>query len=88
MDAIEAVLDLAKERDAIADDLDTYEEWFETLIGRKVTLVLKRKQHTRFVECEVAVFIQGEGWEVTSLETDDTYTFTFEDIVKGKVRLN
>ena len=43
MEAIEAVLELAKERDQIADELETYEEWFEELVGRKVTLSLKNK---------------------------------------------
>ena len=53
MDAIEAVLDLAKERDEIANELETYESWFETLIGRNVTLNLKMKKKTRFVDCVV-----------------------------------
>jgi hypothetical protein len=88
MDAIEAVLELAKERDAIADELDTYEEWFESLVGRTATLALKRKQHTRFVQCEVASFVQGEGWELKSTETDEVYEVTFEDFFSGKVRLN
>ena len=88
MDAIEAVLDLAKERDAIADELDIYEEWFETLIGRTATLTIKRKQHLRFVECEIVDFIQGEGWELKNTETDEVYEVTFEDFVSGKVRMN
>ena len=88
MDAIEAVLDLAKERDAIADELDIYEDWFESLVGRAVTLTLKRKQQMRFVECEVVNFVQGEGWELKNTETDEIYEVTFEDFVSGKVRVN
>ena len=29
MEAIEAVVDLAKERDELASDIETYETWFE-----------------------------------------------------------
>jgi hypothetical protein len=44
MEAIEAVLDLAKERDQLAEELETYEDWFEELVGRKVTLSVKEEE--------------------------------------------
>jgi hypothetical protein len=89
MEAIEAVLDLAKERDELANDLDTYESWFESLVGKHVTLGIKHKKHTKFVECTVTEFNQGEGWELTAdVEEDEVYMVTFEDFVSGKVRLN
>ena len=90
MEAIEAVLELAKERDQIADELETYEEWFESLVGRKVTLSMKNKKSTRFVECVVTEFVEGEGWELTSCEGEDEEFFmiTLADIFKGKVQVH
>jgi hypothetical protein len=92
MEAIEAVLELAKERDELANDLETYEEWFESLVGKRVTLSQKHRKSktTRFVECIVTEFIQGEGWQLTSEEDgDDTvYVATFEDLFSGKISIN
>jgi len=88
MEAIEAVLELAKERDQIADELETYEDWFESLVGRKVSLSLKNKKSTRFVECIVTEFVEGEGWELTNCEgegDEEVFMVTLEDIFKGKV---
>ena len=84
MDAIEAVLDLAKDRDELANELETYESWFETLIGRNVTLNLKSKKKTRFVECVVTDFTPGEGWELTNDE-DEVFMVTFEYLFSGKI---
>jgi hypothetical protein len=93
MEAIEAVLELAKERDQIADELETYEDWFEALVGRKVTLSLKQKSKQskiRFVECVVSEFVEGEGWELTSCEDgdDEVFMVTLEDIFIGKVAIH
>jgi len=93
MEAIEAVLELAKERDQIADELETYEDWFESLVGRKVTLSLKTKgKHVRFVECVVTEFVEGEGWELSSQEEgaadEEVFMVTLEDIFKGKVSIH
>ena len=38
MDAIEAVLELAKERDELASIVESYEEMLESLVGKKVLL--------------------------------------------------
>ena len=89
MDALEAVLDLVKDRDEIAAELDTYESWFESLVGKNVTLKLKRKKKTRYIECIVTEFTQGEGWELQSSDADDEiFMVTFEDFVSGKVYIN
>jgi hypothetical protein len=90
MEAIEAVLELAKERDELANELETYEDWFETLVGKRATLSAKHKKTTRFVECVVTEFIQGEGWELTSEEDgdDSVYMITFEDLFNGKISFN
>lgn len=90
MEAIEAVLELAKERDSIAEELETYEDWFESLVGKHVTLSVKSKKTTRFVDCLVTEFVDGEGWELQSEEeNDDTvYVITFEDFVKGRVQVH
>ena len=88
MEAIEAVLELAKERDHIAEELETYEDWFETLVGRHVTLTIKSKKHTRFAECLVSEFVEGEGWELQGEDDDTVYVITFIDFVKGLVQVH
>jgi len=87
MEAIEAVLDLVKERDELAGDLETYENWFEALVGRTVTLTVKHKKKTNFIECVVTEFNSGEGWELKSDETDEVYMVTFEDFAEGRIWL-
>jgi hypothetical protein len=86
MDAIEAVVALARERDELEADLETYESWFEALVGKNVVLSVKRKkQHTKFVECVVTAFVEGEGWELQATEDDEVHVVTFEDFVEGRV---
>jgi hypothetical protein len=85
MEAIEAVLELAKERDELANDLEVYESWFESLIGKEVTLTVKHKKKTNFVDCTVTDFTSGEGWELTALDTDEVFIVGFEDFVNGRV---
>ena len=85
MDVVEAVVDLAKERDELAHELETYENWFEMLVGREVTLVLrKNKRKTRYITCTVEEFTPGEGWILKS-EDDEIYTASFEDFASGHV---
>lgn len=85
MDAIEAVVDLAKERDELADELETYVDWFEGLVGQTVTLALKHKKKTRFVDCTVTEFTPGEGWVLQADDDDEMHVVTFEDFAKGRV---
>lgn len=87
MDALEAVLDLVRERDDLATQIEEYESWFESFIGKDVTLSVVSKKKTRFVDCTVTEFIEGEGWELTCTETDETYTATFQDFAEGKLIL-
>jgi hypothetical protein len=87
MDAIEAVLELAKERDELASTVETYDDMLEMLVGKTVILTVGRKNHKRFVECTVTDFHGAEGWELTSTDDDEVYVITFEDFVTGKVQL-
>lgn len=85
MEAIEAVLELAKERDEIASDLEVYESWFESLVGKEVTLAVTHKKKTKFIDCTVTEFTSGEGWELAALDTDEVYIVGFEDFADGRV---
>ena len=85
MEAIEAVLELAKERDELASELEAYEDWFESLVGKEVTLTFKSKKKTRFLECIVTEFTPGEGWVLQTETDDETHIVTFEDFVEGRV---
>jgi hypothetical protein len=87
MEAIEAVLELAKERDEIASELEVYESWFESLVGKEVTLSVSSKKKTKFVECVVTEFVTGEGWELTADETDEIFMVSFDDFTDGRVWL-
>ena len=87
MDAIEAVLELAKERDELATTVETYDDMLEMLVGKSVILTVGRKNHKLFVECTVTDFHGSEGWELTSTDDDEVYVITFEDFVTGKVQL-
>ena len=87
MDAIEAVLELAKERDELANIIETYEDMLEMLVGETVILTVGRKNHKRFVECTVSDFHGSEGWELVSTEDDEVHMVTFEDFVTGRVQL-
>lgn len=88
MDAIEAVVELAKERDELADELETYESWFESLVGREVTLSIKTGKKKRFVDCVVAEFTPGEGWVLQANDDDEVHCVTFEDFAAGRIWLN
>jgi hypothetical protein len=88
MEAIEAVLELAKERDELANEVETYESWFESLVNRKVTMSIKHKKSTRFVDCVVTEFTPGEGWEMTSVDDDEIFMVSFEDLMSNKVSFN
>lgn len=85
MEAIEAVLELAKERDELASDIEVYESWFESLVGKEVTLSVTNKKKTRFVDCTVTEFTSGEGWELTALDNDEVFIVGFEDFADGRV---
>jgi hypothetical protein len=88
MDAIEAVLELAKERDELASIVESYEEMLESLVGKKVLLTAGRKGHKRFIECTVTDFHGTDGWELVSTEDDEeVHMITFEDFVTGRVQL-
>jgi hypothetical protein len=87
MDAIEAVLELAKERDELANIIETYDDMLETLVGKTVILTAGRKSHRRFIECKVTEFHGADGWELVSTEDDEVYMVTFMDFASGKVQL-
>jgi hypothetical protein len=88
MEAIEAVLELAKERDELANEVETYEAWFESLVNRRVTMSIKHKKTTRFVECIVTEFTPNEGWELTSVDDDEIYMVTFDEMMSNKISFN
>jgi len=86
MEAIEAVVALVKERDELSETLDEYEDWFEELVGKSVSIQLpSKKLKTKYVTAVITEFIPGEGWEAHGEDTDDVYEIKFIDFVKGEV---
>lgn len=88
MEAIESVVALVKERDELAETVEEYEEWFEALVGKRVSLQLpsKKSKVKAYVEVTVTEFIPGEGWEAHD-ENDNVYELDFMDFVKGEAWL-
>jgi hypothetical protein len=94
MDAIQAVVDLARENEAYEEKLCKYEDWCDDLIGSYATLrVSGKKSKTRFVECVVQEYDSDEfTW--TLLADDNTtndpeiFEVTFEDFIKGNLHIN
>jgi hypothetical protein len=86
MEAIEAVVALVKERDELSETLDEYEDWFEELVGKRVSLQLpsKKKNKVKYVTAVVIDFVSGEGWTARDENTDTLYEIDFMDFVKGE----
>lgn len=86
MQAVQAVFDLVKERDELTEELETYESWFESLVGETVVLSVRAsKKKTHFVDCIVTEFTPGEGWVLQGVEDDEIHVVTFEDFVRGRL---
>jgi len=88
MDAIEAVIELVKERDDLASVVDDYESWFESLVGKRITIAHRHKKKTIYVSAVVEEFTPGEGWLARDIEGDDCIALTFEDFAKGDAWVN
>lgn len=84
MNAIEAVVEVVKANEELSETLDTYDSWFESLVGKTLIIEQRDKNKTRFVTAEVEEFEEGEGWLARDVETDDVFEVTFEDLVEGR----
>ena len=62
MNAIEAVVEVVKANEELTETLDSYESWFESLVGKTLIIEQRNKNKTRFVTAEVEEFEEGEGW--------------------------
>ena len=94
MDAIQAVVDLARENEALEEKLSKYEDWCEDLVGTTVTLrVGSKKSKTRFVDCVVQEYDADEyTWtlladEKTTDNDPEIFEVTFEDFIKGNLHI-
>lgn len=85
MDAIESVIELVKDRDDLSRQVDGYESWFDSLIGKLVTVIVRHKKKTHYVSAVVEEFTPGEGWMARGIEDDECLAITFDDFVAGDV---
>jgi hypothetical protein len=85
MEVIEAVVEVVKANEELTATIDTYESWFESLVGKTLIITRVDKKKTRFVTAEVEEFEEGEGWLARDVETDDVFEVTFNDFVEGRV---
>ena len=84
MEAIEAVVEVVKANEELTATLDSYESWFESLVGKTLIITQVDKKKTRFITAEVEEFEEGEGWLARDVETDDVFEVTFGDLVEGR----
>ena len=84
MDAIEAVVEVVKANEELTNTLEVYDEWFDSLVGKTVTITHASKKKTRFILAEVEEFEPGEGWLARDIETDEVFEVTFTDFAEGR----
>jgi hypothetical protein len=84
MNAIEAVVEVVKANEEMTAAMDTYDSWFESLVGKTITIEQKFKHKIRFVTAEIEEFEPGEGWLARDIETDDIFSVAFEDLAEGR----
>jgi hypothetical protein len=85
MDVIESVVQLAKERDELEESVEQYEDWFAELIGKRVTLIHRRKKVTTFQEVLITEFDpdETEGWIGHDVDTDEEVQVPWFAFVSG-----
>jgi hypothetical protein len=83
MDTITAVVELVRENEDMSRTIETYEDWFEALIGQTVTMKYKYKNKTRWMTCVVEEFEEGQGWLVRDLESDEVFPLTLDNLFDG-----
>jgi hypothetical protein len=84
MNVIEAVVEVVKANEEMTAAMDTYDSWFESLVGKTITIEQKFKHKIRFVTAEIEEFEPGEGWLARDIETDDIFSVAFKDFVEGR----
>jgi len=88
METITAVVELVRENEEMHKSLDIYEEMFESLIGRTITISMKKKNKTRFLTCEVEEFDLGAGeFLVRDIDSDEVFTITVDKLFDGSVTI-
>lgn len=86
LDTIQAVTDLISERDEAVGSLDTYDSWFQDLVGENVTLRVYQGKKIFWVSCRVVQFIENEGWELmTNDDEEKVYTVNLWSFFVGDV---
>lgn len=87
MDAIQAVIDLARENEELRTKSEKFDKIFEDMVGSHVTFRVKHTRKHKFYNCVVDSFT-GEGWELIQ-ETDDErplgFYATINDLVTGNM---
>lgn len=83
METITAVVEIVRENEEMSRTIETYECWFDALIGQTVTMKYKRRNKTRWVTCVVEEFEEGQGWLVRDLESDEVFPLTLDNLFDG-----
>ena len=82
MDTVAAVVDIVRENEEMRKALALYEEWFDGLVGRTITLSFKNKNKTRFTTCTIEEFDHDAGeWLARDNENDEVFSITFDNLI-------
>lgn len=91
MDAIQAVVELARENEELQEEVKSYEDMFEKLVGTYVSYCHETKKK-RYYDCTVESFDPDTcTWHLVvddeeREETDpDSFDATFDDFVSGRL---
>lgn len=89
MDALQAVLDLAREKNELRHQLTDYEGFMEKLVGASVTYTVKEGKKTKYHQCTVDSW-NGDCWELIEDDPEDpddpeVFEVTMDDFVEGRL---
>lgn len=89
MDALQAVLDLAREKNELQHQLKDYESFMEKLVGASVTYTVKEGKKTKYHQCTVDSW-NGDCWELIEDDSEDpddpeVFEVTMDDFVEGRL---
>jgi hypothetical protein len=89
MDALQAVLALARENEDLKHQVSEYEEFMEKLVGASVTYTVKEGKKTKYHQCTVDSW-NGDCWELIEEDPEDpddpeVFEVTMDDFVEGRL---
>ena len=91
MEAVQAVVDLARENEELQEEVKSYEDMMEKFVGAYVSFCHETKKK-KYYDCTVESFDPDTcTWHLVVDEPEenspDSFDATFDDFVSGKVQV-